>query len=81
MCSDDDNMFFSSCRTTTSKEKINDDEFLKIENTYEIKDDLEKAKKKLDVKLKKSKSSSLSIVSRFFKRLRKMNECEFYKIL
>ena len=80
MCNDDDNMFFSSCRTTTLKEKINDDESLKIEDTYKVKNDLEEAKEKLDAKLKKSKSPLLSIVSRSFKRLRKMNECEFYKI-
>ena len=81
MCNDDDNMFFSSCQTTISKEKINDDKFLEIENIYEVKDDFKKAKKELDAKLKKSKSFLLSIVSKSFKRLRKVNEYEFYKIL
>ena len=80
MCNDDDNMFFPPCQTITSKEKINDDEFLKIEDTYEVKNDFEKAKKKLDAKLKKSKSFLLSIVLKSFKRLQKIKKCEFCKI-
>ena len=80
MYSDDNNIFFSSYRIITSKEEINDNESLKIENTYEVKNDFEETKKELDAKLKKSKSLLLLIVSKFFKRLRKVNECEFYKI-
>ena len=81
MCNDDDNMFFSLCRTIISKKEINDNKFLKIKDTYEIKNDFEETKKELDAKLKKSFSFSLSIVSRSFKRLRKVSECKFYKIL
>ena len=80
MCNDDDDMFFSSCRTTISKEKINNNEFLKIEDTYEVKSDFEKAKEELDAKLKKLKSLLILIVSKSFKRLRKMKKCKFYKI-
>ena len=80
MCSDDDNMFFSPCRIIILKEKVNDDEPLEIEGTYEIKNDLKEAKKKLDAKLKKSKSFSLSIVLKSSKKLRKVRKCGFYKI-
>ena len=53
MYNDSDNMFFSSCQTIILKKEINNNKCLKIKNTYKIKNDFEKAKEKLDAKLKK----------------------------